>query len=321
MRRRTFIALVGVAATIAPAIVWAQNILTRRVGVLSNEPWRPVDGLRDGLKDLGYSEGRNIDLLFRYAGGDVQRFATFASEFVHVPVDLIVAWGTPASLAAKAVTQATPIIMISGDPIAVGLVPGLAYPGGNVTGLSTLAAELESKRIELIRELLPRLARIAVLSNPTNPYCTVAVESARRGAVALGLQIDVIDIAAVTDLDNAFLKLRNLRPDGVLVVADPFLASQQTRIAPFLIEAGLPSIYTYGESVRSGGLMSYATNYYQLFRQAAVLADKILRGTKPGNLPVEQPTHFELTVNLKTAKALGLTVPPSLLSRADEVIE
>ena len=321
MRRRTFIALVGVAATIAPAIVWAQNILTRRVGVLSNEPWRPVDGLRDGLKDLGYSEGRNIDLLFRYAGGDVQRFATFASEFVHVPVDLIVAWGTPASLAAKAVTQATPIIMISGDPIAVGLVPGLAYPGGNVTGLSTLAAELESKRIELIRELLPRLARIAVLSNPTNPYCTVAVESARRGAVALGLQIDVIDIAAVTDLDNAFLKLRNLRPDGVLVVADPFLASQQTRIAPFLIEAGLPSIYTYGESVRSGGLMSYATNYYQLFRQAAVLADKILRGTKPSNLPVEQPTHFELTVNLKTAKALGLTVPPSLLARADEVIE
>ena len=321
MRRRTFIALVGVAATIAPAIVWAQNILTRRVGVLSNEPWRPVDGLRDGLKDLGYSEGRNIDLLFRYAGGDVQRFATFASEFVHVPVDLIVAWGTPASLAAKAVTQATPIIMISGDPIAVGLVPGLAYPGGNVTGLSTLAAELESKRIELIRELLPRLERIAVLSNPTNPYCTVAVESARRGAVALGLQIDVIDIAAVTDLDNAFLKLRNLRPDGVLVVADPFLASQQTRIAPFLIEAGLPSIYTYGESVRSGGLMSYATNYYQLFRQAAVLADKILRGTKPSNLPVEQPTHFELTVNLKTAKALGLTVSPSLLARADEVIE
>ena len=211
--------------------------------------------------------------------------------------------------------------MISGDPIAVGLVPGLAYPGGNVTGLSTLAAELESKRIELIRELLPRLARIAVLSNPTNPYCTVAVESARRGAVALGLQIDVIDIAAVTDLDNAFLKLRNLRPDGVLVVADPFLASQQTRIAPFLIEAGLPSIYTYGESVRSGGLMSYATNYYQLFRQAAVLADKILRGTKPSNLPVEQPTHFELTVNLKTAKALGLTVPPTLISRADEVIE
>jgi putative ABC transport system substrate-binding protein len=321
MRRRTFIALVGAVTSIAPAIVWAQNILTRRVGVLSNEPWRPTDGLRDGLKDLGYTEGRNIDLLFRYAAGDADRFATFASELVRVPVDLIVAWGTPASLAAKAVTQTTPIIMISGDPIAVGLVPGLAHPGGNVTGLSSLAAELESKRIELMRELLPRLVRIAVLSNPTNPYCAVAVESARRSAVALGLQIDVIDIAAVSDLDNSFLKLRNLRPDGVLVVADPFLASQQTRIAPFLIEAGLPSIYTYGESVRSGGLMSYATNYYQLFRQAAVLADKILRGTKPSNLPVEQPTHFELTVNLKTAKALGLTVPPTLISRADEVIE
>jgi putative tryptophan/tyrosine transport system substrate-binding protein len=321
MRRRTFIASLGATAIIAPAIVCAQSTLRRRVGVLSNEPWRPLDGLRDGLKDLGYTEGQNIDFLVRYAAGDVERFTTFASQLVRVPVDLIVAWGTPASLAAKAVTQSTPIIMISGDPIAVGLVPGLAYPGGNVTGLSTLAAELESKRIELMRELLPRLARIVVLSNPTNPYCSVAVESARRGAVALGVQIDVINIAAVTDLDKAFLKLRNLRPDGVLVVADPFLASQQTRISSFLVEAGLPSIYTYGESVRSGGLMSYATNYYQLFRQAAVLADKILRGTKPSNLPVEQPTHFELTVNLKTAKALGLTVPPTLISRADEVIE
>jgi putative tryptophan/tyrosine transport system substrate-binding protein len=321
MRRRAFIALVGAAAAISPTIAWAQNTLTRRIGVLSNEAWRPLDGLRDGLKDLGYIEGRNIDLLFRYAAGDVDRFATFASELVHVPVDLIVAWGTPASLAAKAVTQTTPIIMISGDPIAVGLVPGLAYPGGNVTGLSTLAAELESKRIELMRELMPRLTRIAVLSNPTNPYCAVAVESARRSAQALGLQIDVIDVAAVSDLVNAFLKLRNLQPGGILVVADPFLASQQTRIAPFLIEAGLPSIYTYGESVRSGGLMSYATNYYQLFRQAAVLAHKILRGTKPSDLPVEQPIKFELTINLKTAKALGLTVPPVLVARADEVIE
>ena len=211
--------------------------------------------------------------------------------------------------------------MTSGDPVAVGLVPGLSHPRGNVTGFSTQAADLEGKRLELIGELLGRFSRVVVFSNPTNPYCIVAVESARLAATALRVQLDVVEIAKQSDLDDAFLKVRSIRPDAILVVADPLLANLQPKIAEFLIQNRLPSIYTYREQVLAGGLVSYATNYYELFRRTATVADKILKGAKPSNLPVEQPTKFELVINLKTAKALGLIVPPMLLSRADEVIE
>jgi ABC-type uncharacterized transport system substrate-binding protein len=321
MNRRTLISLLGGAAA-WPMAGFAQRIdKVRRVGILANEPWPPLDGLRDGLRALGYIDGQNIDLLYRYSEGQAEKFVTLAAELVHLPVDAIVTWGTPPSLAAKAATGAIPIIMTSGDPIAVGLVPGLAYPGGNVTGLSTLAAELEGKRLELIKELVPHLSRVVVLSNPTNPYCAVAVESARRGAAALNVQFDVANIAEESELENALLTLNRMRPHAVLVVADPFLASQQTRIAAFLVESLIPSIYTYREQVIAGGLISYATNYYELFRRAAVLTDKILRGAKPGDLPVEQPTKFELIINLKVATALGIEISPMLLARADEVIE
>jgi putative ABC transport system substrate-binding protein len=238
-----------------------------------------------------------------------------------MPVDVIVTWGTPASLAAKDATGEIPIIMTSGDPVAVGLVPGLSHPRGNVTGFSTQAAELEGKRLELIGELLGHFSRVVVLSNPTNPYCIVAVESARRAAAALRVQLDVVEIAKESDLVDAFLKVRSIRPDAILVIADPLLANLQPQIAEFLLQNRLPSIYTYREQVLAGGLVSYATNYYELFRRAATVADKILRGAKPSNLPVEQPTKFELVINLKTAKAIGLAVPPMLLARADEVIE
>jgi putative ABC transport system substrate-binding protein len=224
-------------------------------------------------------------------------------------------------LAAKDATSEIPIIMTSGDPVAVGLVPGLSHPRGNVTGFSTQAADLEGKRLEVIGELLGRFSRVVVFSNSTNPYCIVAVESARLAATALRVQIDVVEIAKQSDLDDAFLKVRSIRPDAILVVADPLLANLQPKIAEFLIQNRLPSIYTYREQILGGGLVSYATNYYELFRRAATVADKILKGAKPSNLPVEQPTKFELVINLKTAKALGLTVPPMLLSRADEVIE
>ena len=238
-----------------------------------------------------------------------------------MPVDIIVTWGTPASLAAKDATLTIPIIMTSGDPVAVGLVPGLAHPRGNVTGFSTQAAELEGKRLELINELIANVSRVAVLSNPTNPYCAIAVDSARRAAAILRLRIDVVEVGDERNLDSAFLTLSRIRPDAILAVADPFLASQQTKITEFLVRNRIPSIYTYREQVTAGGLMSYATNYYELFRRAAVMVDKIRRGSKAGDLPVEQPTKFELVINLKTAKAIGLVVPPGLLSRADEVIE
>jgi putative tryptophan/tyrosine transport system substrate-binding protein len=260
VKRREFITLLGGAAAALPFVARAQqNDKVRRIGILANEPWPPLDGLRDGLSELGYVRGQNIDLLYRYAEGDAGRFAGLAAEVVRLPVDLIVTWGTPAGLAAKAATRTIPIIITSGDPIAVGLVPGLAYPGANVTGLSTQAAELEGKRLEIMRQLLPRISRAAVLSNPTNPYCAVAVKNARHAAAALRVEIAVVEIASKRDLNDGFLALRRAEPDAVLVVADPFLASQQAQIAAYLLERRLPSIYTYREQVASGGLLSYAT--------------------------------------------------------------
>jgi putative ABC transport system substrate-binding protein len=322
MRRRGFIGLLVGAAAAWPHISFAQrNDKVRRVGVLANEPWPPLYGLRDGLRELGYIEKQNLDLVYRFAEGQSGRYTALADDLVRLPVEVIVTWGTPASLAAKEASGVVPIVMTSGDPIAVGLVPGLAYPRGNVTGFSTQANDLEGKRLELIKELLPGFSRVVVFSNPTNPYCNVAVNSARHAAAVLHVELDVLDIAVESELESAFQALSRAPPDAILVVADPFLASQQMRIADFLVQHQLPSIYTYREQVLAGGLISYATNYYELFRRAAVLVDRIVKGTLPGDLPVEQPTKFELVINLKTAKALSLEIPPTLLARADEVIE
>ena len=320
--RRQFFTLVGGAAAASPLTAIAQRSPdVRRVGVLANEPWPPLEGLRDGMRALGYIDERGLHVEYRFAEGRAERYPALAAELVRLPADVIVAWGTPASLAAKQATGTVPIVMISGDPIAVGLVPGLAHPGANVTGLSTLAADLEGKRIELLKELLANLAQVAVLSNPTNPFCIVAVESARAAATALHLDLKVVEAAGERELDRAFLTLSRQRPDAVLIVADPFLTSQRTRVAAFMMENRFPSMYTYREDVLAGGLISYATNYHDVFRRAAILTDKILKGAKPANLPIQQPTKFELVVNLKTAKALGLTIPESFLVRADEVIE
>ena len=322
MRRREFITLIG-----AVGIAWPRSLLGQErkkiqlVGVLANEAWPPLDGLRNGLRELGYVGGRGFNIVYRFAEGQAERYPALAAELVRMPVDVIVTWGTPASLAAKDATRDIPIIMTSGDPVAVGLVPGLSHPSGNVTGFSTQAADLEGKRLEMMAELLGRFSRGVVLSNPTNPYCIVAVKSARAAAAALRAQLDVVEIANESDLDGAFAKVRDIAPDAMLVVADPLLANLQPKIAGFLLENRLPSIYTYREQVLAGGLVSYATNYYELFRRAATVVDKILKGAKPSDLPVEQPTKFELVINLKTAKALGLTVSPSVLARADEVIE
>jgi putative tryptophan/tyrosine transport system substrate-binding protein len=323
MQRRQFLTLLGSAAAANWPIAAQTQLVSKihRIGVLANEKWPPLNGLRDGLRDLGYIEGQNLETIQRYAEGQPERYAVFAAELVRLPVDIIVTWGTPASLAAKDATLTIPIIMTSGDPVAVSLVPGLAQPRGNVTGFSTQAAELEGKRLELINELMANVSRVAVLSNPANPYCAVAVDSARRAAAILHFQIDVVEVGDERDLDTAFLTLTRIRPDAILAVADPFLASQQSRIAEFLVRNRIPSIYTYREQVTAGGLMSYATNYYELFRRAAVMVDKIRRGSRAGDLPVEQPTKFELVINLKTARAIGVLVPPALLSRADEVIE
>ena len=320
--RREIIKLVGGAVVAWPGAVVAQAPgRLWKIGVLANESWPPLEGLRNGLRDLGYVEGKSHVFLYRFAQGDAERFPVLASELVNLPVDLIEAWGTPASLAAHKATDTIPIVMSAGDPVGAGIVAGLAHPGGNVTGISVQMAEQEGKRLELLKKLLPSFSRVAVLSNPSNPYCAIAVGEARRGAAALGLQFDLVEASDARSLDAAFLTLSRMRSDAVLVVADPFLAGERVRIANEMIKNKLPSVYSYHEHVRAGGLMTYTTNYYDVFRRQGLFIDKIFKGAKAGDLPVQQPTKFELMLNLKTAKALDLAFPPSLLALADEVIE
>jgi putative tryptophan/tyrosine transport system substrate-binding protein len=320
--RREFIKLVGGAVIAWPGAALAQTPSRLwKIGVLANEPWPPLEGLRDGLRDLGYVEGKTHLFVNRFAQGNAERFPVLASELVNLPVDLIVAWGTPASLAARSATDTIPIVMSSGDPIGAGIVTGLARPGRNVTGMSVQMAEQEGKRLELLNKLLPNISRVAILSNPSNPYCAIAVGEARRGATALNLQFDLMEASDARSLEAAFLTLSRIRPDAVLVVADPFLAGERVRIADEMIKNKLPSVYSYHEHVRAGGLMTYTTNYYDVFRRQGLFIDKIFKGAKPGELPVQQPTKFDLVINLKTAMALGLEIPPPLLALADEVIE
>ena len=322
LKRREFIMVFCGAVVAWPGAAIAQQP-TRlwKIGVLANEFWPPLEGLRHGLRDLGYVEGKSHLFLYRFAQGDAERFPVLASELVNLPVDLIVAWGTPASLAARKATNTIPIVMSAGDPVGAGIVGGLAHPGGNVTGISVQMAEQEGKRLELLKKLLPSFSRVAVLSNPRNPYCAIAVGEARRGAAALGLQFDLVEASDARSLDAAFLTLSRIRSDAVLVVADPFLAGERVRIADEMIKNKLPSIYSYHEHVRAGGLMTYTTNYYDVFRRQGQFIDKIFKGARPGDLPVQQPTKFELLLNLRTAKTLNLEFPPTLLAIADEVIE
>jgi putative tryptophan/tyrosine transport system substrate-binding protein len=322
LKRREFVTLLCGAAVAWPGTVIAQTPSRMwKIGVLANEPWPPLEGLRHGLRDLGYDEGKSHRFEYRFAQGRAERFPALASELVNLPVDVIVAWGTPASLAAHKATSTIPIVMSAGDPIGAGIVSSLARPGGNVTGMSVQMAEQEGKRLELLKKVLPSFSRVAVLSNPSNPYCGIAVREARLGATALGLQFELVEASDSHNLDDAFLKLSRVRPDAVLVVADPFLAGERTRIAEQMVKIRLPSIFSYHEHVVAGGLMTYTTNYYDVFRREGLFIDKIFKGAKPGDLPVQQPTKFDLVINLKTAKALGLEIPPQLLALADEVIE
>src|SRR5262245_27911670 len=311
--RREFIKLVGGTVVAWPSIAVAQTPSRLwKIGVLANESWPPLEGLRQGLQELGYVEGKTHVFLYRFAQGHAERFPALAAELVNLPVDLIVSWGTPASLAAHEATSTIPIVMSAGDPVGAGIVASLARPGGNVTGMSVQMAEQEGKRLELLKTLLPSFSRVAVLSNPSNPYCLIATREARLGATALGLQFDLLEAIDTRSLDSAFLMLSSIRADAVLVVADPFLAGERVRISEQMIKNKLPSIYSYHEHVVAGGLMTYTTNYYEVFRRQGHFIEKIFKGAKPGDLPVQQPIKFELVLNLKTAKPLGLDVPLQL---------
>ena len=272
------------------------------------------------LRELGWIEGRTVAIEYRWAEGRPERVAEIAAEFVSLQVDVIVTWGTASVVAAMHATSAIPIVFASaGDPVGTGLVTSLARPGGNVTGSSNQAADVAGKRLELLREVVPG-RRLAILANIGSPIGMLQMGEAQAAARALGFEVTTLEIQRAQDIAPAFEALKD-HADALYVCTDALLNANRIRINTLALGARLPTMHGYKESVEAGGLMSYGANLTDLFRRAGDYVDKILRGTKPGDIPVEQPTKFDLAINLTTAKALGLTVPPSLLARADEVIE
>ena len=281
-----------------------------------------LSAFRDGLRDFGYVEGQNIRVEYRWAEGRYERFPDLIAELVRLKVDLIVAAGTPATLAAKRATNAIPIVMaVIGDALEVGVVPSLARPGSNITGLSTVVPELEGKRLELLKHALPKLSRLAVLANPANPFVAVVWRETQRAGEELRVKLQRVAVRQPEEFSNAFTAIANGRPDALVVVADRFMLTHRAQILAFATKNRLPGMFPYREFVEEGGLMAYGPSYPDMFRRSANFVDKILKGAKPADLPVEQPTKFELVINLKTTKALGLTIPQSLLLRADQVIQ
>jgi putative ABC transport system substrate-binding protein len=297
-----------------------------RIGVLetvsSTLNTANLDAFRQGLRELGYVEGQNFVIEYRSADGQPERFPGLATELVRLKVDLIVTRGTPAVLAAKKATGSIPIVMASSaDPAGYGIVSGLARPGGNVTGLSTIGVELAGKRLELLKEAIPRIARIAQLANMSSPASASQWPQIEVAARSLGLEPQLLDVRASEDFARAFDTAIKQRADAVSVANDTLIQTNRRRIVDLSAKHRLPSIFGSREFVDAGGLMAYGPNFTDLYRRAATYVDKIFKGAKPGDLPVEQPTKFELVINLKTAKALGLTIPQTLLQRADQVIE
>ena len=327
MRRRDFTVLFVIGATMWPMQIRAQQLRKiPRIGVLL--PGAPAmwslrsKALLDGLRELGYVEGRTIAIEWKWGDDQFDTLSGLAADLVRSNVDVIVTGGTSATKALKTATQKIPIVMaIVGDPVAAGLVDSLAHPGGNATGFSIVAPELGTKRLELLKEIVPNLSSIAVLSNAKNPQSKIEMKEMQGAAQAMGLQLYPAEISTVGGLEDAFVEMNKAAAQALILLTDPILFGQRKRTVELASKYKLPAVYFYSGFVAEGGLMSYGPSDVDLFRRAAGYVDRILKGMKPGELPVEQPTKFELTFNLKTAKALGLTVPPKLLLTADEVIE
>jgi putative tryptophan/tyrosine transport system substrate-binding protein len=281
-----------------------------------------VDALHDGLRALGWVEGENIISEYRWAEGKYERLPKLAAELVDLKVDVIVTNASRAAIAAKQATSRIPVVFeVLGDAVGMGLVASLAKPGGNLTGVSGTGPQLSGKQVELIKDVVPRLTRVAVLSNSTSVGTTDAVREMEAAAAAIGVRVQVVDVTEPAKLDGAFATLAKERPDALMVMADAMLASQRPRILRHVEKTRLPAIYVESAWVPNGGLMSYAPSLPDQFRKVAVYVDKILKGAKPADLPVQQPTRFELIINLKAAKQIGLTIPPNVLARADKVIK
>ena len=284
-----------------------------------------LDAFRQGLRELGYTETRNVEIEYRYSGGKSEQLPALAAELVALKVDVIVAANTPAALAAKRATRTIPIVCPAfPDPVATGLVTSFARPGGNVTGLSFFGPELVGKRMELLKQAMPGISRVAVLLVPTDVaegQGDATLKAAEVAARTLGMRLQLVKVRGPGDIDRAFSDMTKERADGLTLLGGRMLFEERGRVVRLAAKKRLPAVYGLKEYVDVGGLMAYGPNVQELFRRAATYVDKILRGAKPADLPVEQPTKFELVINLKTAKALGLTIPPSLLARADQVIE
>jgi len=321
--RRAFIGTLASGLLAAPLVAEGQPAgKVWRVGILGNENSAPWEAFRRGLRDLGYVGGRNLTMESRWSEGRTERLPALAIELVQLRVDVIVASGTQAVRAAKQATSTIPIVMaVSAHPDKIGLVESLARPGGNVTGLDNVGPDLKGKQLQLLKEVAPKVSRVAVLWNPANLVETFGFKEMVAAAAVIGVEIQSIDVRTPDDYLAAFATVTASRADALYAFGNPVNFKNRQLIADFALKSRLPSIYEERLFVESGGLMSYAPSFTDLFRRAATYVDKILKGAKPGDLPVEQPTKFELIINLKAAKALSLTIPQSLLQRADQVIE
>ena len=323
MLRREFITLASGVVAAWPLAARAQQPASPKIGyVWIGERETDVSGagLRQGLTDKGYEIGRNLALEERYAQGDVEKVPALLAELLALKVDVLVTVGTTISLAARRATSTVPIVCISGDPVGTGLVASLSRPGGNVTGLSLLAADYSAKWLELLKEALPKLHRVAVLWNPDNPSIVLEMARLQTAARTLSLELEAFS-GKPKDLELSFAAIANGGSDGLVVTTDASIEPSTPLIIAFAAERRLPAIYPFSTAVQQGGLMSYSADFFKLWRIGAGYVDRIIKGEKPADLPIEQPTAVALKINLKTARALGIAVPPTLLALADEVIE
>jgi putative ABC transport system substrate-binding protein len=326
VKRREFILLLGGAA-VAGSSSGAQSAANaHRIGFLGNSTAvleaNLVGPFRKALRDLGYVEGRDIVIEYRWAEGDYERFPALVTELIDSGVEVIVTAGTPAAFAVKNATNSIPCVMVAvGDPVGTGLVASLARPGGNLTGLTSIAPDLEGKRLALLHEMVPALSHFAVLWNPVNAFHLAAVKGVQAAAEALQMRVLSLGVRTLEELDAAFAAILAERPGALVVLADRVFLHGRDRIIKFAEQQRLPGVYAYRELVEAGGLMSYGPNYAEMHASAATFVDKILKGTKPADLPIEQPIKFDLVINIRAAKALGIEVSPTLLATADEIIE
>lgn len=328
MNRKVFVCSLSIALLLTlPSAEAQQRTKVPRIGYLtaaslsSSTMSVRTDAFRQGLRELGYIEGKNIVIEQRYAEGKLDRLPALVAELLHLKVDVIVSTGPRPTRSAKEATSAIPIVMAQDtDPVGNGFVASLARPEGNITGLSTLAPELSGKRLEFLKEIVPKLSRVAVFGTSTYPGNAQSLKEAELAAGALGVKLQYLDVLGPKDIETAFRTATNGRADGVLVLGGPAFNRRRMQMAKLATKSGLPAIYFATEFVQEGGLMSYGVSFTDLFRRAATYVDKILKGAKPADLPVEQPTKFELVINLRTAKQIGLTIPPQVLYRADRVI-